>query len=189
MDGLVTLWLPILLSTVAVFVASVAVWMILPHHRNDWTPPADEDALREGVAKGTDGPGLYYFPFMQWGDRSDEAMADFRERWESGPAGVLRVRDFTTTAKMAPAMFKSFILFLVVTVFVAYIASAALAPGASYLAVFQITGTAAFMAHGFIGYQESIWFGLPFSVAVKHSFDGLLYALLTAGVFGWLWPA
>ena len=85
---------------------------------------------------------------------------------------------------MKPAMAKSFVLYLVVGVFVAYLASVALDPGASYLSVFQVTGTAAFMAYGFIGYQEAIWFGLPGSVAFKHSIDGLAYALLTAGIFG-----
>jgi len=24
---------------------------------------------------------------------------------------------------------------------------------------------------------------------MKHAFDGLVYGLLTAGVFGWLWPS
>jgi hypothetical protein len=28
-----------------------------------------------------------------------------------------------------------------------------------------------------------------FGVTFKHIFDSLIYALLTAGVFGWLWPA
>ena len=37
--------------------------------------------------------------------------------------------------------------------------------------------------------HHKFWFGLPASVAFKHSLDGLAYALLTAGIFGWLWPA
>jgi hypothetical protein len=28
----------------------------------------------------------------------------------------------------------------------------------------------------------------PRGMALKHAFDGLVYALLTAGIFGWLWP-
>ena len=60
--------------------------------------------------------------------------------------------------------------------------------GASYLAVFRVTGTAAFLAYGFVGFQDSIWFGLPGKVAFKHALDGLVYALLTAGIFAWLWP-
>ncbi len=188
MDGLLTLWLPILISAAVVFVASAAVWMILPHHRSDWTPATDEDALMEGVRKGTAGPGMYYFPFFP-AERNPETMAAYQDKARAGPAGIVRVRDPESVIRMGPSLVRSFALHLVIAIFVAYLASVALAPGAAYLAVFQITGTAAFLAHGFIGYQEAIWFGLPCRVAFKHSLDGLLYALLTAGVFGWLWPA
>jgi hypothetical protein len=34
----------------------------------------------------------------------------------------------------------------------------------------------------------AIWMGKPWSVALKEMFDGLLYGLVTAGTFGWLWP-
>ena len=34
----------------------------------------------------------------------------------------------------------------------------------------------------------AIWMGKPWSVAWKEVFDGLLYGLVTAGAFGWLWP-
>jgi hypothetical protein len=33
-----------------------------------------------------------------------------------------------------------------------------------------------------------VWKQKPWSMTFKHVFDGLVYALLTAGVFGWLWP-
>ena len=36
---------------------------------------------------------------------------------------------------------------------------------------------------------DPIWKGGLWSVAAKNAFDGLLYALVTAGAFGWLWPA
>jgi hypothetical protein len=29
---------------------------------------------------------------------------------------------------------------------------------------------------------------MPWSIVLKESFDGLIYSLLTAGTFGWLWP-
>jgi hypothetical protein len=37
--------------------------------------------------------------------------------------------------------------------------------------------------------QRSIWFAQRWSVTLKSMFDGLVYALVTAGTFGWLWPA
>ena len=128
---------------------------------------------------------MYMFP---WAPDSEQNSEGYRERLLEGPVGVLRVRDPRSVIDMKPAMARSVLLYLVVGVFVAYLAASTLEVGASYLAVFQVTGTTAFMAYGFIGFQESIWFGLPGKVAFKHALDGLAYALLTAGIFAWLWP-
>jgi hypothetical protein len=37
-------------------------------------------------------------------------------------------------------------------------------------------------------FREVIGFGRPWSVALKEMTDGIVYGLLTAGAFGWLWP-
>jgi len=182
---LTALWLPILLTTAVVFVVSAMVWMVMPHHKDDFARADDEDALMDAVRDSVAGPGMYMFP---WAPDSEQTGEGYRERLLAGPVGILRVRDPQSVIDMKPAMAKSVLLHLAVAVFVAYLASATLEEGASYLSVFQVTGTAAFMAHGFIGFQESIWFGLPGKVAFKHALDGLVYALLTAGIFGWLWP-
>jgi hypothetical protein len=34
----------------------------------------------------------------------------------------------------------------------------------------------------------SIWYQRPWVVTLKSTIDGLLFACLTAGAFGWLWP-
>jgi len=33
-----------------------------------------------------------------------------------------------------------------------------------------------------------IWMGKPWSSVIKDLADALIYGLLSAGVFGWLWP-
>ena len=33
-----------------------------------------------------------------------------------------------------------------------------------------------------------IWYRRSLLTTIKSSVDGLIYALLTAGTFGWLWP-
>ena len=184
MVPLTALWLPVLLAAAVVFVVSAMVWMVMPHHRNDFARAGDEDALMDAVRR-TCGPGMYMFPWAPDGEQDGEG---YRERLLAGPVGILRVRDPRSVIDMKPAMAKSVLLHLVVGVFVAYLAACTLEAGASYLSVFQVTGTAAFMAYGFIGFQESIWFGLPGKVAFKHALDGLAYALLTGGIFAWLWP-
>ena len=185
MVTLTALWLPILLTGVVVFMVSAMIWMVMPHHKNDFARADDEDALMDAVRDSAGGPGMYMFP---WAPDSEQSSEGYRERLAAGPVGILRVRDPAAVIDMKPAMAKSILLHLVVAVFVAYLAASTLEVGASYLSVFRVAGTAAFMAHGFIGFQESIWFGLPGKVAFKHACDGLVYALLAGGIFGWLWP-
>jgi len=62
------------------------------------------------------------------------------------------------------------------------------APAARYLAVFRVAGTAAFLAYGLGNLSNGIWKGQTWSSTIKEVFDGLIYGLLTAGTFGWLWP-
>ena len=81
-----------------------------------------------------------------------------------------------------------FIFNVFIGVMVAYVAGRTLAPGADYLSVFRIAGVAAWMAYGMAVIPEAVWFGRPWSSIVKNLFDALVFALLTAGVFGWLWP-
>jgi len=61
-------------------------------------------------------------------------------------------------------------------------------PAVRRLAVFRITGTVAWLAYGAATVPDAIWFGRPWSAIGKNLFDALMYGLLTAGFFGWLWP-
>lgn len=186
MVALSSLWLPVLLSAVVVFVASALVWMALPHHRSDFKQLPDEEAVRRALIPQSPAPGVYTLPYAAGSD----AMKDpaFQAKLAEGPVGFLTLRR-AGPWPMGPALVQSFIYYVVVSVFVAYVAGHALAPGASYLEVFQIVGTVTWMAYGFAAVQDSIWFARPWSNTAKQLVDALLYGLLTAGVFGWQWPA
>jgi hypothetical protein len=56
------------------------------------------------------------------------------------------------------------------------------------LRVFRFIGAAAFMGYSFALWQMSIWYNRAWSSTIKSTIDGLIYACLTAGTFGWLWP-
>ena len=84
---------------------------------------------------------------------------------------------------------KHFLYCLVVSFLAGYVGHAALGHTADYLAVFRIVGTTAFLAYATAHVSAAIWFYQPWSITWKYVFDGLVYGLLTAGVFGWLWPA
>jgi hypothetical protein len=183
MVPLASLWLPIVLSAVLVFIASALVHMVLRYHNNDFSKLSNEDAVGD-VLRGTP-PGQYMVPRGS----GPEAMKDpaFVEKMKRGPIVLI-----TSIPPGPPAMGKNlaqwFVYVLIVSLATAYVAGRARGPGAEYLEVFRFAGTAAFLAYALGSAQESIWFGRKWSTTVKTLVDGLIYALLTAGTFGWLWP-
>lgn len=184
MVAIPALVLPMLLSAVIVFVASSLLHMVLTYHRSDYGKIPNEDAVAAAIRSGNAAPGQYLIPHMSMAEmRSPEGI----EKFKKGPVGMLILR-----ASGAPGMGKHlvqwFVYSLVVGLFVAYVTSRTLNAGAGYLPVFRVAGTVAWLAYAGGAPIESIWRGQPWSVTVKAMFDGLLYALLTAGTFGWLWP-
>ncbi len=77
---------------------------------------------------------------------------------------------------------------VVIGIFAAYVTGRALPAGAAYLSVFRFAGTTAFLGYAAALWQMSIWYRRPWSTTLRITVDGLIYALLTAGTFGWLWP-
>ena len=180
------LWLPILVAAVLVFLVSAAVWMVLPHHRSDFAGLSNEEEVRSALAAGDVSPGQYHIPYA--GSREARQDPEMQKRFEEGPNAFL-----TVVSRGRPSMGKQFagwfVFLLAVGVVCAYVAGQTLGPGAEYLEVFQITGTVAWAAYGFAYVQEAVWFGRPWGFVVKQILDALAYALVTAGAFGWLWPA
>jgi hypothetical protein len=184
MVPLAALWLPIVFSAVIVFVASSIMHMLLPYHHSDYRPVPEEDKVR-AVLRGVGlTRGLYIFPFCTHKDMKSPAM---QEKYKEGPIGHI-----TIFPSGPPAMPKFLGLWfgycLIIGFFVAYLAGHTLAPGTPYPAVFRVVGTAAFLAYGLGQLSNGIWKGQPWSVTIKEVIDGLVYGLLTAGTFGWLWP-
>jgi hypothetical protein len=81
-----------------------------------------------------------------------------------------------------------FLFCLAVSFFIAYVASHAIPAGTPYLQVFRIVGAIGFLAYAAGTIPPSIWMGKPWRITWKDALDGLLYGLVTAGTFGWLWP-
>jgi hypothetical protein len=77
---------------------------------------------------------------------------------------------------------------LVISLIVAHLATHAVFPFETYRHVFRVVGESAFLAYGLGNLSNSIWKGQTWSMTIKEVIDGLIYALLTAGTFAWLWP-
>jgi hypothetical protein len=184
MVPLALLWLPILLSAVLVFVASSLLHMVLKYHRSDFAKVPNEDAVMDGLRPIP--PGDYFIPYST----GPQQMKDpaFVEKMKRGPMVVMTIMrgDMQSAFKRSLAMW--FLYSLVVSIFAAYIAGRALRPGTEYAEVFRFVGTAAFLGYSFAMAQQSIWYGKKWSTTFKSMLDGLIYGMLTAGVFGWLWP-
>jgi hypothetical protein len=185
MVPITALWAPILLSAVIVFVASSIFHMLLPFHRSDYRKLPDEDRVLDTLRAAGVTPGRsYHFPFCTPKEmKSPEAQARFKR----GPVGLL-----TIFPSGPPAMGKYlglwFLFCVIIGIFVACVTGRALAAGTPYMEVFGVAGTIAFLGYAASQMQDSIWKGQTWGVTFKHVFDGLIYALLTAGTFGWLWP-
>jgi hypothetical protein len=185
MVPLASLWLPILLSAVVVFVASSVIHMVLPYHRKDFRKLPDEDRVREALKGFNVTPGDYIFPCPE-GPEEMKSPA-FREKWSRGPVGLMTIRRSGPPA-MGKSLAQWFLYCLVVEIFAAYIAGRALSPGAAYLSVFRFAGATAFVGYALAIWQNTIWYSRAWTTTAKSTFDGLIFALLTGGVFGWLWP-
>lgn len=185
MVPLVSLAIPILLSAVIVFIASSIIHMVLPIHRNDFRRVPDEDNVMEAMRRFKIPPGDYLTPCPS-GPASMKDPAFLAKR-DKGPIVVMTVLP-PGPPSMGMNLVQWFLYTVLVSVFAAYIAGRALAPGAHYLEVFRFAGASAFMGYSLGAIPQSIWFKKAWSSTTKTVIDGLVYALLTAGTFGWLWP-
>jgi hypothetical protein len=186
MEFLSELWQPIVLSAVAVFLVSSVIHMALKTHKNDYKSLPNEDRALEALRTLSIPPGEYFLPHCA-GSMSEAQSPEMRAKFERGPVGWLTVLP-NGMPSIGPSLVQWFIYCLVISLFAAYLASVALPPGADYLAVFRFTGTVAVLAYALANVDNSIWKGRSWATTFKFIVDGVIYGLVTAGVFGWLWP-
>jgi hypothetical protein len=179
------LWLPILLSAVSVFFASSIFHMVLPLHKKDYKKLPNEDKVLEALRGEPLETGMYPFPYCL--DPKDMGKPEVMAKFKQGPVGFVTVAP-TGLPAMGKLLGSWFVFSLALSAYVAYIAGRTLSPDATYLAVFRVVGAIAFLGYSGGQFIDSIWKSEPWSNTFRHVFDGLVYALLTAGVFGWLWP-
>ncbi len=185
MTGLDALWLPILLSSVIVFIVSSVIHTGPFWHRTDYPKIPHEDKVMDALRPFAIPPGDYMVPRAS----SHEQMRspEFTAKMKSGPIMVVTVMP-NGPISMVMNLVTWFIYIVVVGLCAAYVAGRALPAGTPYLHAFRFIGTTAFIGYSVALWQMSIWYKRAWSTTIKATFDGLIYALLTAGTFGWLWP-
>jgi hypothetical protein len=185
MVTLAALWMPIVVAAVAVFLVSSILHMVLQYHRADYKRIPNESEALAGVAKAALPPGYYQFPWCE--SMKEVSTPEGQEKFRRGPVGMLTILP-NGPMSMGKYLGGWFAYCLVVSLALACLAGSSLAPGTEYMVVFHFIAIAAFLAYGLPNAVNSIWAGVPWSNTLRATFDGLVYALVTAGCFGWLWP-
>ncbi len=186
MVSLAALWVPILVAAVLVFIASSVIHMVLGYHRADYGKLPSEDAVMEALRSFNIPPGDYITPCPE----TPNAMRDpaFLARRKKGPVIFATILP-GGEVRMGGQLAAWFVFCVIVGLFAAYLTSRALPAGAQYLEVFRFSSTVAFLGYAMALWENTIWFSRKAATTARSTLDGLIYALLTGGVFGWLWPA
>lgn len=182
---LLSLWLPIIASAAGVFFASFILWAATPWHNADIRKVPDPGAADRAVEGLALRPGFYMLPCTH--DPQEMKGEEFQARFKRGPWATINV--FPSQPNMGKNLGLSFATYLVISVVIAYLASSVLAPGTAYPKVFQVVGTAGVLAYTFGGIANGVWFGKPTGWVVRDIIDAAVYAMVTAGMFAWLWPS
>jgi len=186
MTSLASLWLPILVSSVFVFIVSSIIHMATPWHKNEYPKLPDEDRFRNAVGPLAIPPGDYMVP--RCSAMKEMSSPEMKEKMDKGPNMVLTVLP-NGQITMGKPLVLWFVYSVVVSIFAAYVATRALPAAASYLAVFRFAGVTAFVGYTLALWQMVIWYNRSTAATLRGTIDGLIYACVTAGAFGWLWPA
>jgi hypothetical protein len=184
-EFLTQLWLPIVVSGVVVFLLSALAWTVMPHHKKDFTGLPNADAVQAAMRQNPPPPGQYAIPWVA--DMRGLEDPAVKAKMEQGPRAYITIVP-NGMPSMGPMMVQSLVFNLIVSMLVAYVAWHALGAGAEYLAVFRFAGATASMSYVLATVPDSIWFGKPWSNWGRQAIDGLIFGLMTGGVFGWLWP-
>jgi hypothetical protein len=185
MTDLGALWLPILLASVAVFFVSSLIHMASPWHKGDYPRMPKEDQVTDALRPFAIPPGDYMVP--RPASREEMRTPEFAEKMKRGPILVLTVIP-NGPMSMGKPLAGWFLYSVVASAFAAYVASRSLPPGAPFARVFEMIAVPAFLGYTLALWQMSIWYRRALGTTIKSTVDGVIYALLTAGVFGWLWP-
>jgi hypothetical protein len=185
MVTLAQLWMPILISTVLVFVASALFNMVLKFwHTPDYSGFANEDEVRAAIGKCGTGPAMFLVPYCK---PEDMKKPEMQKKYAEGPVAFVMLRA-SGPMSMGGSLGTWFVFCLLVSIFAGYLAGATLAPGTAGAQVFRVVAVAALLGHAFGAIPNGIWWAHPWKSVVKYFIDGTIYALIVAAIFACCWP-
>lgn len=178
---LAELWLPIVLSAVALFFVSFLSWMVLGLHLKDWRNPPDEAKLTQAIIDcGLERGASYMLPGC--GDPARMKDPAFQKRLADGPNGIITVFEKND---MGRNLVLTFLYFAVTSFCLAYLGEIGLPRGTSFLTVFRFFTAAGLLTHLAAMVPQAVWFK---NRIVGHTIEAITYALVLGGIFGAMWP-
>ena len=185
MTSMGALWLPIIVSSVLVFLASSIIHMASPWHKTDYPKLANEEAVMDALRPLAIAPGDYFMP--RPASMADMKTPEFQAKSARGPRVLMTVMP-GGPATMSRELGLWFVYLLVVGILSAYVAAHALLPGAPFRAVVRFTGLVSFIAYAAALWQLSIWYRRSWAITIKATVDSVIYGAITAATFAYLWP-
>jgi hypothetical protein len=185
MSALPELWLPILVSSILIFIASSLIHMVIRWHNGDYRKLANEDAVRAAIRAGAPGPGMYVLPHCA--DMKDMQNPDMTQKFVEGPVGLVTLRR-SGAPKIGPALMQWFLFTLVIGAAAAGLALQVYGIGGNPHHAAHLIGAISLLVYAGASVPEGIWMGKPWISVLKHAIDGAIYATISALTFWWLWP-
>lgn len=184
--AMIDLWVPIVLSALAVFIVSSVIHMMTPWHKADYPGVPNEDRVRDAIRALNIPPGDYFVP--RPASREEMKSGAFAEKVKQGPNFIMTMWP-TASMSMGRNLALWFLYSLVISAFAGFIAGRAWGPGAPQRAVIHFVAITAFLGYSAALWQFWIWYHRSLVTTIKATIDGAIYAVVTALIFAWQWPA
>jgi hypothetical protein len=185
MISVTALLLPALVSAVIVFLVSSLIHMLTPWHAGDFSRLPNEEGVLTALRPFNLPPGTYVAPRPS--SMKEMGTPEFQARLKLGPSVIMTVLP-PGQGGMGAQLALWFVYSFVVALFSGYITSKAFGIVTPYMVIFKFVAAIAFGAYTIGLWQMSIWYRRSWMITLKSTIDGVIYACLTAGAFGWLWP-
>lgn len=184
MTPFLSLWLPIVVAAVTVFVLTLVIHMT-PWHRSDYRKLPDEDGVMQALRPFNMPPDDYMVPHPGTGDYMKSKEYDAKR--DAGPVMIVTVVP-SGPWQVGTMMGLWFLFAVVVSASVACVVGTIVPPGGDRHAVFHFIAVITFLTYAMGAVPLSIWYNRKWSTTFKYAVDALLSALATGWIFSLMWP-
>lgn len=185
MNGMLSLWLPVVATAVFIFVASSLIHMVFKWHNSDYGKLGNEDQVRDAIRAGSPTPGQYITPHcVDMKEMGSEAMT---KKYLDGPIAFITIKK-NGPPTIGTALILWFLFSLLVACIAACVACQAFGIKADPRQAGHLVGVLSFMTYAGGSVCLGIWMAKPWGSVAKDVLDALIYGVISGLTFMWLWP-